>query len=62
MAKFSLSLLLMIDLKNESYIIHLENYELYHCLLTQGVWCDNALSSRDETKYRYLVHNILILF
>ncbi len=28
MAKLSLSLFLMIDSKNESYIVHLENYEL----------------------------------
>ncbi len=38
MAKLSLSLFLMIDLKNESYIIHLENYELYHRLSILGVW------------------------
>ncbi len=37
MAKLSLSLFLMIDLKNESYIVHLENYDLYHCLSTQRV-------------------------
>ncbi len=44
MAKFSLSLFklilfyeYMIDLKNESYIIHLENYELYNAQ-TLGVW------------------------
>ncbi len=28
----------MVDLKNESYIIHMENYELYHRLSTLGVW------------------------
>ncbi len=28
----------MVDLKNEIYIIHLENYELYHRLSTLGVW------------------------
>ncbi len=28
----------MVELKNESYIIHLENYELYHRLSTLGVW------------------------
>ncbi len=60
MAKLSLSLFLMIDLKNESNIVHLGNYELYHHISTQG--CDNVLSSRDEIKYRHLVHDILILF
>ncbi len=29
---------IMVDLKNESYIIHLVNYELYHRLSTLGVW------------------------
>ncbi len=65
MAKLSLSLFLLIDLKNESYIIHLENYELYHRLSTLGVnvtISDNTLSSREETKYRYFVYDILILF
>ncbi len=46
MAKLSLSLFkliyffneYMIDLKNESYIIHLENYELFHRLSTLGMW------------------------
>ncbi len=38
MAELSLSLFLMIDLKNESYIIHLDNYELYHRLSALGVW------------------------
>ncbi len=45
MAKLSLSLFKLIffsgiyvDLKNESYIIHLENDELYHRLSTLGVW------------------------
>ncbi len=37
MAKLSLSLFLMIDLKNESYIVHLENDELFHRLSTLGV-------------------------
>ncbi len=27
----------MVDLKNEIYIIHLENYELHHRLSTLGV-------------------------
>lgn len=30
LSKLSLSLFLMIDLKSESYIIHLDNDELYH--------------------------------
>ncbi len=38
MAKLSLSLFLMIDLKNESYFVHLENDELYHRIWTLGVW------------------------
>ncbi len=58
MAKLSLSLFklilfyeYMIDLKNESYIIHLENYELYRaCRHTRRG--DNKLSSLSETKYR----------
>ncbi len=37
-ANVSLSLFLMIDLKYESYIVHLENDELYHHLSTLGVW------------------------
>ncbi len=40
-------------MKNESYIIHLENDELYHLLSTLGVW---QLLSSDETKYKHLVH------
>ncbi len=46
MAKLSLSLFklifgfneYMIDLKNESYIINLKNYELFQRLLTLGMW------------------------
>ncbi len=50
MATLSLSLFLMIDLKNESYIIHLENYELYHRLPTLGVWQCTYLTRWDKVQ------------
>ncbi len=50
MAELSLSLFLMIDLKNESYIIHLGNYELYHPLIdTRGVTMHLAHEIRQNT-------------
>ncbi len=49
MAKLSLSLFLMIDLKNESYIIHLENYELSPLIDTRGVKMYLAHEMRQNT-------------